>query len=366
MNFRRVVIKVGTSSLTYPNGRLQLSQIERLVREISDLANAGYEIILVTSGAVGAGMSRLGLIQRPTTIPEKQAVAAVGQGLLMQIYSKIFAEYSQICAQVLLTAEDLQQRKRYLNCRNTLETLLEKHVIPIVNENDSVATDQIKVGDNDTLSALVATLVSADLLIILSDVDGVFAKDPHADPEAPLIPVIEHVDKYLEVACGSAGSLGTGGMVTKFEAARMATRCGIPLVIAHGSKERVITKALRGESVGTLFQPWPVRLPSRKRWIAFYTHPHGVIEIDDGAVQALHGGRSLLPIGVRAVKGRFSQGDLVKIMDSRGTEVAKGLTQYSSEEIDKIKGKSSGEIEELQTCFPYIEVVHRDNLVMTK
>ncbi|NLM25629.1 MAG: glutamate 5-kinase [Firmicutes bacterium] len=365
MDNKRIVVKIGTSSLTYENGRLRFDRIERLVREISDLVNEGHQIILVSSGAVGAGLSRLGLTKRPATIPEKQAVAAVGQGLLMQIYSKFFSEYCHVCAQVLLTAEDLQQRKRYLNCRNTFETLLRLNVIPIVNENDSVAVDEIKFGDNDTLSALVANLVSADLLVVLSDIDGVYNKNPKEDPTAELIPVIEEIDEQIMSLAGDAGSLGTGGMVTKFHAAQIAQSSGIPMIITNSSIPNVIRKAVHGEGVGTLFLPDSVAMPSRKRWMAFYTHPHGEIIIDQGAVAALQAGKSLLPAGIVGCKGNFTAGDLVKICDQSGREIAKGLTNYSAKEIEIIKGKVSAEIDSLPVQHLYDEVIHRDNLVMT-
>lgn len=365
MNRKRIVVKIGTSSLTYDNGRLRLERIERLVREISDLVNGGHQVILVTSGAVGAGMSRLGLTKRPVTIPEKQAVAAVGQGLLMQIYSKVFSEYCHVCAQVLLTAEDLQERKRYLNCRNTLETLLKQNVIPIVNENDSVAIDEIKFGDNDTLSAMVANLVGADFLIVLSDIDGVYDSNPKENPTAKLIPVIDCVTDEVMKLAGEAGCLGTGGMTTKFLAARIAQSSGIPMVITNSAGKNILKRVIDGESVGTLFLPQKVAMPSRKRWMAFYTHPHGAITVDQGAVVALQGGKSLLPAGILSCTGDFHAGDLVKICDANGQEVAKGLTNYSAKEICIIKGKATEEINLLPVTHIYDEVVHRDNLVMT-
>lgn len=351
--------------MTYDNGRLRFDRIERLVREISDLVNEGHQIILVSSGAVGAGMSRLGLTKRPATIPEKQAVAAVGQGLLMQIYSKIFSEYCHVCAQVLLTAEDLQQRQRYLNCRNTLETLLRQDVIPIINENDSVAIDEIKFGDNDTLSALVANLVSADLLIILTDIDGVYDKNPKIDATAQLIPVIDEITDEIMNLAGEPGSLGTGGMITKFHAARIAQSAGIPMMIVNSSISNVLRKASQEQNIGTYFTPSPVTMPSRKRWLAYYTHPHGAVIIDQGAVVALQSGKSLLPAGIIDCVGNFSAGDLIKICDQSGSEIAKGLTNYSTKEIEIIKGKVSAEIDSLPVEHLYDEVIHRDNLVMT-
>ncbi len=364
MKKSRIVVKVGTSTLTYPNGRLQLGQIERLVRELSDLVNEGHEVVLVTSGAIGAGMSRLGMDKRPVTIPEKQAVAAVGQGMLMQVYAKIFAEYCHVCAQVLLTAEDLQQRNRYLNCGNTLENLLHKRVVPIVNENDSVAVDEIKFGDNDRLSAMVANLINADLLVVLSDIDGVYDKDPREYPNAQLIPVIAEVTKDIESLAGGVGSLGTGGMATKFQAAKIARCSGIPMVITNGSKPGLLGQLVAGQSVGTLFSPQTVAWPSRKRWLAFYTHPHGQIVVDDGAQQALKAGKSLLPAGVLRCTGSFNAGDLVQIVSEHGHEIARGLSYYSAQEVASIKGQISSAVEDILPNHPFDEVIHRDNMVM--
>ncbi len=365
MENKRVVVKVGTSSLTYPNGRLQLGQIQRLVREMADLGNAGHEVILVSSGAIGAGMSRLGLTKRPKRIAEKQAIAAIGQGLLMQVYSKLFTEYSHVCAQVLLTADDLQQRGRYLNCRNTLGTLLKQGVIPIVNENDSVAVEEIKFGDNDRLSAMVANLVSADMLIILSDIDGVYDKDPHKVADAQLIPIISEITRETQDLAGGVGtSLGTGGMATKFEAAKIAQCSGIPLVIANGAKPNALSQIVSGEPIGTLFLPRDVAWPSRKRWLAFYTHPHGQITIDSGAVLALKTGKSLLPAGIIHCQGQFHAGDLVQIVTETGKEIARGLTNYSAQEILVIRGQDSKSAEHMLLTHPSDEVVHRDNLVM--
>lgn len=364
MESKRIVIKVGTSSLTYPNGQLRLEQIEHLVREIADLVNAGHQVALVSSGAIGAGMSKVGLTQRPKTIPEKQAIAAIGQGLLMQMYSKFFAEYCRNCGQVLLTAEDLQQRNRYLNCRNTLETLLKNGVIPIINENDSVAFDEIMFGDNDTLSAMVANLVSADLLIILSNIDGVYDKNPHTYEDAKLISEIDEITPEIMELAGGSSDLGTGGMVTKFQAAKIARLSGIPMVIANSSLTDVVHRVVRGESVGTFFKPLELSLPSRKRWLAFYTHPHGRLVIDQGAIHALQSGKSLLAAGITECLGNFSVGDLVEVYSPEGTEVAKGLTNYSVAELKMIKGKNKQEIIQQFNEHSYEEVIHRDNLVM--
>ncbi|NLY11164.1 MAG: glutamate 5-kinase [Firmicutes bacterium] len=366
MDKKRIVVKVGTSSLTYDNGRLKLGQIEKLVREVADLVNSGIEVAIVSSGAVGAGLGPMGLTHRPKRIEEKQAAAAVGQGILMQTYSRLFAEYSHVCGQVLITAEDLEQRNRYLNSRNTLEVLLQNGIIPIINENDSVSFDEIAVGDNDTLSALVATLISADLLIILSDIDGVYTEDPRHNSKAQLIPIIEEITPEIEAMAGGKGTLGTGGMATKFQAAQIATNAGIPVVITNGAKDFAITQTVNGESIGTKFLAKPVKLPSRKRWLASISHPRGQIIIDRGAEEALYNGKSLLPIGVVSYSGEFQSGDLVQIINSETVEIAKGLCNYSNNELDRIMGKCSEEIERLEGTFSFQEVVHRNNLVITK
>lgn len=360
-----MIVKVGTSSITYPNGKLNLDRLERLVRQVADVANEGRQVILVSSGAIGAGMSRLGRTERPKTIPEKQAVAAVGQGLLMQIYEKLFSEYGHIVAQVLLTRADTTDRRRHLNARNALLTLLGEGVIPIVNENDTIAVDEIKFGDNDTLGALVAGLVDADLLILLSDVDGVYNADPRKNPEARLIPVITDLTEALTRAAGGPGShLGSGGMATKIEAGRIAMRFGTAMVIANGDRPGVIREILGGAEVGTLFLP-ESRLDMRKRWIAFYQTPQGRLTIDDGARRALlKQGKSLLPAGIVEVEGRFEEGDLVRVCDVVGAEVGRGLVNYSAPQIDQIKGLASAAIVERLGYKHYDEVIHRDNLVL--
>lgn len=363
---RRIVVKVGTSTLTHENGKLNLLRIERLVRQLVDAVNQGKELILVTSGAVGAGMSRLGLKERPRSVPGQQAVAAVGQGLLMQVYEKLFAEYGHVVAQVLLTREDLQNRRRYLNSRNTLLKLFEYGAIPIVNENDTVAVDEIRFGDNDTLSALVASLIDADLLVILSDVDGLYSSDPHLDPQARRLEVVRELTPELWKAARGPGShLGTGGMVTKLEAARIATASGCAMVLAHGAEEQVLLKILEGQQVGTLFLPRE-RMTGRKRWIAFHQQPRGSLSVDEGARRALaQEGKSLLPIGIVKVEGSFKQGDLVRVLDPSGREIARGLVNYSAKEVRQIQGLKTSEIEAALGMKAYDEVIHRDNLVIT-
>ncbi len=359
------MIKVGTSSITYPTYRLNLQRLESLVREIADLNNRGMDVVLVTSGAIGAGISRLGFTQRPTTLPAKQAVAAVGQGLLMQVYEKLFSEYGQVVAQVLLTREDLNSRVRYLNSRHTLLELLRYRAVPIVNENDTVAVDEIKFGDNDTLSALVAALVGADLLLVLSDVDGVYTSDPRLNPDAKLLDVITSIDEFAPVAGGAGSAQGTGGMMTKFQAARIACRSGIPMIIAQGSRAGVIHDVVAAKPVGTLFLPEADRLNSRKQWLAFYHQPQGRVCVDDGARQALLGaGKSLLPIGITQVLGSFAAGDLISVIDAENREIGRGLSNFTSGEIDLIKGHRSDAIDRFLDHKDYDEVIHRDNLVL--
>jgi glutamate 5-kinase len=363
---RRVVVKVGTSTLTHSNGKLNFSRIEGLVRELADAVNSGKQILLVSSGAVGAGMDRLGWKEKPRTIPEKQAAAAVGQGILMHTYEKLFGEYGQIVAQVLLTREDSVNRRRYTNSRNTLLTLLKFGVIPIINENDAVSIDELKIGDNDTLSASVAAIVDADALIILSDVDGVYSANPQTDPAARLLPEIGDVTPEIEAMCGGAGTMrGTGGMLTKMAAARMAMNSGIVMVIASGSRDGVVQSVLAGKPIGTLFPPRQNRLQFRKRWLAFGARIKGRLMVDKGCAQALlTNGSSLLAAGIKAVEGSFEQGSTVSIVNQDGWEIARGLANYNTDDARKIMGAHTHEITGILGHKPYDEVVHRDNMVL--
>ncbi len=363
---RRIVVKVGTSTLTHPNGKLNFSRIEGLVRELADAVNAGKQILLVSSGAVGAGMDRLGWKEKPKTIPEKQAAAAVGQGILMHTYEKLFSEYGQVVAQVLLTREDSVNRRRYANSRNTLLTLLNIGVIPIINENDAVSIDELKIGDNDTLSANVAAIVDADVLIILSDVEGVYSANPQTDPQARLLPEIADVTPEVEAMCGGAGTMrGTGGMLTKMAAARMAMNSGIVMVIASGGRDGAVQSVLAGKPIGTLFPPRQNRLQFRKRWLAFGARIKGRLKVDKGCAQALlSNGSSLLAAGVKEVDGNFEQGSTVSILNPEGWEIARGLVNYSTDDVRKIMGAHTHEIAEILGHKPYDEVVHRDNLVL--
>lgn len=363
---KRIVVKVGTSTLSHSTGKLNFQRIERLVRELADLANQGKEIILVTSGAVSAGMDRLGLKEKPKTIPEKQAAAAVGQGILLHTYEKIFGEYGQIVAQVLLTREDSVNRKRYANSRNTLLTLLSMGVIPIINENDAVAVDELKIGDNDTLSAMVASIVDADLLIILSDVEGVFTANPQSDPTAALIPEIGDITPEIEDLAGGPGSMrGTGGMYTKIQAAKIAVNSGVVMVIASGFRDGVVREVLSGSNVGTLFLSKESRLHIRKRWLAFGARIRGSVIVDKGCEQAIiTTGSSLLPAGITMVDGDFEQGSTIRILTAEGREIARGVVNYGADDVRKIAGVQTQDIIEKLGSKLYDEIIHRDNMVV--
>ena len=364
---KRIVIKIGTSTITYANGKRNFSQIDRLAREISDLQNQGKEMILVTSGAVAVGVDRMGLPGKPKTIPGKQAAAAVGQGVLMHTYEKFFADYGQIVAQVLITKTEAIDRHRYTNTRNTFMELMRQRVIPIVNENDVVALDELKIGDNDNMSALVAGIVDADLVIILSDVDGLYTANPQTHPDAVIVPEVAEITPEIEASAGGVGSArGTGGMATKIQAAKAATSSGIHLVITSGTEKNAITRVLQGEELGTLFVSRENRLQFRKRWLAFGAKIAGSIVVDDGCAKAIRkaGGCSILPAGVFAVQGEFLPGSTVSVIDKDAHELARGLVHYSSAELEQIKGCNSGEIANILGHKNFDEVIHRDDLVI--
>jgi len=362
---RRVVVKIGTSTLTYSNGQLNLQRIERLVRELADLHNRGMEVLLVSSGAIGVGATRMGYKKIPRTMPEKQALAAIGQGALVQLYEKLFSEYNKTVAQVLLTRGDLDERLRYLNATNALLAILDLGVIPIINENDTVVVEEIKFGDNDTLSALVASIVDADLLIILSDVDGLYDSDPRVNKEACLQVEVDEITPVMEENSKNRGSsFSSGGMLTKLKAARICMAAGIPMVIANSDSENIIRRIMDGKEIGTLFIPREEKMQARKKWIAFGTLPQGQVLVDAGAeVALLQKGKSLLPSGVIAVEGDFDRGTVVAVAnvdDKR--EIARGMVNYSSDEIRQIAGKKSSEIEKILQGKDYDEVIHRNNL----
>ncbi len=327
--------------------------------------DAGHSVILVSSGAIRAGMARLQLTGRPRSIPQKQAAAAVGQGLLMHTYAQAFDPHRLPVAQVLLTRDDLRDRARYLNARNTFAALLHSRVVPIVNENDTVAVDEIKFGDNDTLAALVASLVEAETLLLLSDVAGLYDRDPTLFPDAALIPTVEKIDRGVEQRAGAAQTtVGTGGMATKIQAAKICVRTGVRMVIAHGRRPDVVAEALSGRC-GTQFLPSPQRLRPRQRWIAYGVTPKGTVTVNDGArARLVEGGKSLLPAGVTHVAGHFAPGDLVRLADSAGHPFAQGFVNYAQADLHKIMGRRTADIAAILGRKTADEVIHRDNLVL--
>lgn len=363
---KRIVVKVGTSTLTYENGRLNLERIEKLVRQIADLSNQGKEVILVSSGAVGAGLPLLGLTERPKDISVKQAAAAVGQGLLLQIYEKLFREYGIIVGQVLLTRADSVMKSRYINLKNTLSSLLQLRAIPIINENDVVAVDELKIGDNDSLSAMVASIVEADVLIILSDIDGLYTSNPNTNKSAELIPVVDEITPAVfALASGSSSTLGTGGMITKIEAATIAVNSGVNMVIASGSYDNIIREIIRGHEIGTWFVAKDNKPHMKKRWLAFGAKQRGKIYVDKGCAEAIvYQGSSLLAVGITSYEGQFKPGDAVEIYYG-DEEIGRGLINYDASDLAKIKGAKISEISEiLDRNIEFDEVIHRDDLVV--
>jgi glutamate 5-kinase len=361
---KRIVIKVGTSSLT-TNYRLDPAKVEKLTTEIVALKQQGKEVILVTSGAIGAGIGKLDLKQRPRDMKVLQATAAVGQNILMSTYDHYFAEHGQTIAQILLTHGAFFNRQRYLNLRNTLSTLLKFGVIPIINENDTVAVDEIKLGDNDNLSALVASNLGADLLIILTDTEGLYTHNPQRDKNAQLIPVVTEITPEIEQTAGKGRKAGVGGMTTKLQAAKVVMQAGIPLVIANSREERILLRILEGERIGTLFLPEKKAMNGRRHWIGFAATPKGKIMVDDGAKRALiENGVSLLASGITGVEKTFKSGETVSIVDAEGVEFARGISNYASSEIELIKGAQSREIKQILGRKGYTEVVYRGNMVL--
>lgn len=360
------VVKIGSSLLTDHGKGLNLDSISAWVKQIVTLQDKGISVVLVSSGAVAEGASRLGLSGRPSAIHEQQAVAAVGQMGLIQAYESQFKQYGKHTAQILLTHDDLSNRKRYLNARSTLTALLEWGVIPVVNENDTVVTDEICFGDNDTLAGLVANLINADALIILTDQAGLFDADPRSKATAKLIREAQANDALVEKAAGSStGSQGKGGMLTKIKAAKLASRSGTLTVLAHGLEENVLLSLQQGKDIGTLLAPETRPLAARKQWLASHLQLKGKLVLDDGAVAVLiNSGSSLLPIGVRAVEGSFFRGDMVACEDEKGVVIASGLVNYSHEEARKILGKPSDEIFSVLGYDGDHEMIHRDNLVV--
>ena len=365
---KRIVVKVGTSTLAYGPGRMNLYNIEHLVRGLVDMANEGREMILVSSGAIAAGLGRLGMTEKPDSIPEKQAIAAVGQGMLMHIYEKFFAEYGKVAAQVLLTRENSVRHNQYIHSRDALCAMLDMGAIPVINENDAVTVDEIKIGDNDQLSATVATLVDADALIILSDIDGLYTANPATHPEAEIIHEVPEITPDIERLAGGAGSsMGTGGMMTKIEAAKVAMNAGVTMVIAPGARDHVIRDVLNGEEIGTLFPAKESHLRLRKSWIAFGKRIEGDLVVDRGCEKAMRQcGSSLLAAGIVSADGEFTRGSTVRVLTKDGQEIARGVVNYGRAELMDLIGRQTKDFPEalLQEDGFREEVIHRDNMVL--
>ncbi|MBW2479552.1 MAG: glutamate 5-kinase [Deltaproteobacteria bacterium] len=363
---KRAVVKVGSNVLTADDG-LNLKAMRSIARQICKLIDNGLEVILVSSGAMASGAKKIGLVKRPDELPKRQAVAAIGQAGLMMEYEKAFGRYNQKVAQILLTSEDLASRKRYLNARNTLNTLLSWQVVPIVNENDTVWIEEIKLGDNDNLAAMITLLMDADVMVNLTDIDGLYTQDPRAYPQAQLIATVSRITKETERFAGDIpGALGTGGMISKIKAARKVNSAGVPMVIARGDKPDILIKLFDGQKHGTYFVPKTQRLASRKCWIAFSLKPQGVLKIDDGAATALlRNGKSLLPSGILEVTSDFGVGAPVEFVDRHNEVLGIGLVNYSSSEIKRIMGLKSNRIKQVLGHKSYDEIIHRDNLAIT-
>ena len=363
---KRIVVKVGTSLLTTPAKRLDRGRIKNIVEQISKLWDQGIEVLLVTSGSIGAGMGLLGMKTRPQSLPKLQACAAVGQGQLMKIYDHFFKENGKLTAQLLLTQDDLANRKRYLNARNTLSTLIEEGIVPIINENDTVSTEEIKFGDNDRLSSLVANLVGAHLLVMLTDVDGLYRHDTKGRRIGGCITEVTKItDDVKKLALKSKSKLGMGGMISKIEAARVCIGSDICCVVANGTKKDILLKIVAGEGVGTTFLPAETKIQARKHWIAHSSKPKGTIIVDEGAKEALSAKqRSLLSSGITSLEGRFDAGEVVNISWKDKKEFARGITNYSSLELKKIKGLRTGQIKQALGYKPCDEVIHRNQLAI--
>ncbi len=364
---KKILIKIGSAVLTGDNG-LDLHIIEQLVEEIVDLKKRGYHIVIVTSGAIASGKHRMGLTGPLKSMPQKQAAAAIGQGRLMRVYSNAFGKYGVYVAQILLTMSDLTDRKRFLNIRNTLTTLMDWGVIPIINENDTVAVDEIKFGDNDHLAAMMANITEAHLLINLTNTEGLYDHNPSRSKKAKVIPLVREISEIIEqAATDETSDVGSGGMRSKVLAAKKVTAFGIPYIIAPGKEKGILRDLFAGKERGTLFLPMKEHLNSRKYWIAFTLRSRGKLTLDDGAKKALiEEGKSLLPSGVIAVEGDFHVGDPVLCLDSEGKILAKGLVNYGSEEVGKIMGLKTSKIQQVLGYKDYDEVIHRDNMAVDK
>ena len=364
---KRLVVKIGTSTLTEGTSKLHLPQIIALAQQIAELIAQGEQVALVSSGAIAVGRERLDYPSLPKSIPAKQMLAAIGQPRLMNVYEQLFDIYGLKVAQVLLTREDISDRKRYINARNTLESLLDQGVIPIVNENDTVATEEIRIGDNDNLSALVANLIEADLLIILTDQEGLYTANPDKNADAELIREISGAEIPREIwnaAGGTGNGLGTGGMVTKLQAANVARHSGTEVVIARGGEANILNRLVSGENLGTHITAVVDKLESRKRFMLAGAVPRAAIHVDAGAAPALATGGSLLPVGITDTYGRYERGDIVKVKNANGKDCAIGLVNYSSEEVKQIKGQRSTEIETILGYAFGDEVIHHNNMTL--
>ena len=364
---KRAVIKVGSGVLTGPRG-LNLSVIKDLASGINHIRHSGIEVVLISSGAIASGFKKVGLGRKPRTVSEKQAVAAVGQPALIMAWEKAFDRYGQKVAQILITRDDLTNRRRYLNARNTLMTLLSWDIIPIINENDTVVVEEIKFGDNDNLSAMVTNLVDADILVNLTDIDGLFDSDPRTNPDARLIPVVERVNRKIrEFASSIPGFLGTGGMGSKIKAAQKVALAGIPAIIANGKQPGILADIFDGKQTGTFFLPRDSSLCKRKHWIAFAKAPKGELIVDKGAEKALlFNGKSLLPSGIKEVRGNFGVGDSVVISNESGENIAIGLVNYQAADVKRIRGIRTSKISAILGFKHADEVIHRDNLVLNR
>lgn len=362
---KRIVIKIGSRVLTDGVGALDQAIIRSICAELATIHRSGKQIVLVSSGAVAAGRSALKHVHQSNTIPHKQAAAAIGQTRLMRAYEEGLESFGLIPAQLLLTSEDLGSRQRFLNAQATLNTLLGYGIIPIINENDTVVVDEIKFGDNDNLSALVTNVAEAQLLLIMTDIDGFYSADPRKDPDARLIPLVKTITREMERAAGGSGSsVGTGGMATKLAAAKKAAKNGVPTILLPGKQPGILAAALAGQPVGTLFLPATEGFSRRKHWIAYTLRPSGKVLVDSGARDAvLKRGKSLLPSGIIQVEGRFERGACIRICGSDGVEFARGLTDYSSSDITRLVGKNSSEIENILGYYYTDVIVHRDNMV---
>jgi glutamate 5-kinase len=362
-----VVIKVGTNVLADAAGHLDRHRIQSLADQLHRIRAGGRRVVLVSSGAIGAGVGKLRLGKRPADLPHLQACAAIGQSALMQAYQECLSPYGVQTGQILLTAGDFDNRARYLNVRNTILTLFEYGCLPIINENDTVSVAEIKFGDNDHLAAMVTNLLRAPLLVLLTNVDGLYSDDPRSNPDAQLLGTVPHIDRAItEMAGMSKSLLGTGGMKSKLRAARLATAAGEAVIMANGSIDGVLDRVFAGDEVGTLFLPHGQDVPAWKRWLGYTARPRGKVHVDAGARRAVvELGKSLLPVGVTAVEGEFGKGDVVAVYDAEGVEIARGLSNYSSVDASRIRGLSTDQAVGQLGSLPYSELIHRDNLVVT-